>query len=328
MRSDRMPRLVAAAALWLAATTAATAMEVFTCEPEWAALLRVLAPDARVTSATHALQDPHHIEARPALIAALRRARLAVCTGASLEVGWLPMLQQRAGNPAIHDGRDGMFYAYRSVELIDAQVESTDTTDESTDAGVRPMRTLAQPDLRSGDVHAEGNPHFHLDPGRLRQVAQALAERLAAIDPAQADAYRARYRTWAADWDRRAEGWKARAAPLKGRAVVAQHAGFAYLWRWLGIEQVADLEPKPGLPPTISQLQRVLRQVGDQPPRAVVQALHHDPQAGRWLVDRIGVPLLVLPATVTPDGPAATLEGLYELLLDELLRAAGGEPRR
>lgn len=303
----RFEAWLAAALLWMAPLSAAHALEIFTCEPEWAALAKELAPDARITSATHARQDPHHIEARPALISALRRARLAVCTGASLEAGWLPMLQQRAGNPAVQNGRDGMFYAANAVHLIHAH--------EHVDRSM-------------GDVHAEGNPHFHLDPQRLKQVAAALTERLARIDPANASAYRSRHRAWETDWDRRVDAWVDKAGPLAGAAVVAQHTAFAYLWEWLGIEQVADLEPKPGLPLTPSHLRTVLQQVRGTPPAAVVQALYQDPQGGRWLVAQIDVPLLVLPATVTADGPAQTLAGLYDTLIDELLHAAAKRRER
>jgi zinc/manganese transport system substrate-binding protein len=118
----------------------ASAFTVFACEPEWAALTRVLMPGATIHTATHSRQDPHHIEARPALIAQLRSADLAVCTGASLEVGWLPALQQRAGNAKVQDGAQGMFYAASQVELIDAQ----------PGAAGNPF---------AGDIHAEGNPH-------------------------------------------------------------------------------------------------------------------------------------------------------------------------
>src|SRR5574343_213958 len=93
MRSDFLALLAAAAF-----AAPAGAQTVFACEPEWAALTRVLLPAAKIHTATHAAQDPHHIEARPALIAQLRGADAAVCTGAGLEAGWLPTLQQRAGN--------------------------------------------------------------------------------------------------------------------------------------------------------------------------------------------------------------------------------------
>lgn len=97
---------VAALMLIVASVPAQAQLRVFACEPEWAALVRALAPDAEITTATSHLQDPHYIEARPSLIAAVRRADIAVCTGASLEAGWLPMLLQRSSNADIQTGRD------------------------------------------------------------------------------------------------------------------------------------------------------------------------------------------------------------------------------
>jgi zinc/manganese transport system substrate-binding protein len=292
------------------AAPAAQALEVFACEPEWAALVKVLAPQARVTSATHALQDPHHIEARPALIGALRRADLAVCTGASLEAGWLPMLQQRAGNARVFNGRDGMFFAADHVTLMHDHAHT-------------------HLDRSLGDVHAEGNPHFHLDPHKLKQVAQALAERLARIDPAGAAGVRERHAAWVRRWDQRIAAWESQAEPLMGRTLVAQHTTFAYLWEWLGLTQVADLEPRPGLPPTLAHLQRVLKDVAGDPPRFIVQASYQDPQAGQWLAGRTGLPVKVLPATVTDQGRASTLEGLFDELIEQLLAALrASEPAR
>lgn len=298
--SERLTATLIATIPWISLPATAQALEVFACEPEWASLVRVVAPDARITVATHAHQDPHHIEARPALISALRRADIAVCTGASLEAGWLPVLQQRAANPVVQVGRPGMFFAAESVSLIDAR---------------------AKVDRSMGDVHAEGNPHLHLDPVRLKSVARQLAARLGQIDPSNAGAYRDRQQRWTQTWDEQIARWKAKAAPLAGKSVVAEHSGFAYLWHWLDLRQAGDLEPKPGIPPTLNHLQDVLDRVRADPPFAVVQSLYQDPQAGRWLVDRIQVPLLVLPSTVTPKGPAAELAGLFEVLVDELLQA-------
>lgn len=304
IRSERLLGALVAGLLWVMPAQAA-ALNIFACEAEWAALARVLAPDARIVSATHARQDPHHIEARPALISSLRRADLAICTGASLEAGWLPMLQQRSGNAAVQNGREGMFDASRSVQLIDVH--------EHVDRSM-------------GDVHAEGNPHFHLDPRRLAQVGAALAERLARIDPANAQAYRSRHAAWSAQWAQHITAWEQKAQPLAGRAVVAQHSTYAYLWEWLRLRQVADLEPKPGLPPTLAHLQRVLAQVRNEPPIAVVQTLYQDPQAGQWLVSRVPVPLLTLPSTVTPDGAAQELRGLFDTLIDSLIGALKETP--
>ncbi len=283
----------------------AAAFTVFACEPEWAALTRVLLPQARLHVATHARQDPHHIEARPALIAQLRSADLAVCTGAGLEEGWLPLLQQRAGNPQVQDGAPGLFLATEQVRLIDA----------------RPGR-LRQP--FAGDIHPEGNPHVHADPHRLLEVARALARRLAHLEPTEAAAIERRFNRFELDWRQRIGDWERRAAPLQGRAVVVQHGSFAYLWAWLGLRPLADLEPRPGLAPTPGHLQSLLQALRAQPPQAVVAvvvAQHQDARAGRWLVEQPGVALalLQLPATVPDEAAPDALGRWFDQLLQALL---------
>ncbi|MBU3652823.1 MAG: zinc ABC transporter substrate-binding protein [Limnohabitans sp.] len=272
------------------------AFTVFTCEPEWASLTRALLPSAQVFSATTHRQDPHHIEARPALIAQLRSADLAVCTGATLEAGWLPTLQQRASNPRIRDGQPGMFYAADQVELID------------------PYQGTITP--FSGDVHRAGNPHLHADPHRVLRVAQALHERLARLLPEEAAAIQTRWRQFDSDWRARLVTWEQHAAPLRGKPLAAQHTTFAYLWRWLDLKQVADLEPKPGIDPSPAHLNQLLGQLASTRPLAVVVAQHQDPRAGKWLSTQLKppVPLLVIPATVTDDQPDALARWFDQLV--------------
>jgi zinc/manganese transport system substrate-binding protein len=177
----------------------ALAFTVFACEPEWAALTRVLLPEARLHVATHVGQDPHHIEARPALIAQLRSADLAVCTGAPLEAGWLPVLQQRAGNLRVRD----VFYAADHVVLMDPQ------------PGV-----IGTP--WAGDVHAEGNPHLHTDPRNLLLVLDALAARLQRELPAQKPAIEQRRLAFEQRLKSQTTTWETRAAPLRGRPLAAR----------------------------------------------------------------------------------------------------------
>jgi len=289
--------------LWGGGSPAQAQLNIFTCEPEWAALARVLAPEAKIFSATHARQDPHEIEARPALISALRRADLAICTGAGLEAGWLPMLQSRAGNARVMPGARGLLLVTESLPLLE-------------DAHHHASRD-------KGHVHAEGNPHIQLDPRLLARVAERIADRLAALDPGLAPTYRSRLEGWLPEWNARIERWQQAAKPLFGEATIAEHSTFAYLFRWLELYQAADLEPVPGVPPTVSHLQTLLQRARDDPPMAVVQALYQDPQPGRWLADKLAVPLLTLPSTVTADGSTRSLEGLFDHLISALLAAHG-----
>lgn len=285
--------LLGAALLSLGA--AAQALTVFACEPEWAALTRTLLPAAKVHVATHAGQDPHHIEARPSLIAQLRSSELAVCTGASLESGWLPMLQQRAGRAV------PVFEASDHVALIDAQPGA-----------------IGSP--WAGDVHAEGNPHLHTDPRKLLEVAQALAEELQKLEPAQKAAIAQRLAGFEAAWRAGIARWQQQVAPLKGKAVAGQHSSFGYLWRWLSITQIADLEPKPGMAPTPGHLQRLLDGLKSKPPAGIVVSSYQDPRSGRWLSTQIGVPLIVLPSTVDEDAAQEGLLRWMDGVVDSLVK--------
>ena len=307
MRTEqRLRRWAAGLAGLVTATLAApaAAFTVFACEPEWAALTRVLLPAARLHVATHAAQDPHHIEARPALIAQLRSADLAVCTGASLEAGWLPALQERAGNARAR----AVFFAAAQVELLDPRPGAIGTP-------------------WAGDVHVQGNPHLHLDPRRLLEVARALAERLGNELPAERTPIEQRHAAFETRWRQHVAEWERRAAPLRGQPVAAQHTGFGYLWQWLRMKQVADLEPKPGMAPTPGHLQRLLEGLRAAPPLAVVIGSYQDPRPGRWLTAQLQgsgakVPLLVLPATVPAEAAEAELVQWTDGLVRELLQAA------
>lgn len=289
--------------LALAAPPALAVLNVLACEPEWAALAQELGGDrVRVASATTAAQDPHRVEARPSLLARARNADLLVCTGAGLEIGWLPVLLRESGNPRIQPGGPGWFEAARQVTLLE-----------------RP----ANLSRAEGDVHPDGNPHIHTDPRNIARVAEALARRLAELDPAGTVHYQQRHGDFAARWRAALARWEARGAALKGLPVVSQHKAFAYLYQWLGLREVAVLEPKPGLEPSAAHLARVLDGLAASPARAVLYAAYESPRASEWLAGRAGVPALRLPYTVGGSPRAADLFGLFDETLDLLL----GVPR-
>lgn len=297
-----MKRIVASLCL-LAAAFAAPAearLRVFACEPEWGALLGELAGDALdVTVATSALQDVHAIEARPSLIARVRRADLLVCTGADLEIGWLPALIKQAGNASLSGS--GVFMAAEQVSTLE-----------------RPT----QLDRAAGDVHPQGNPHVQMDPYRVLTIAQALAARLGELDPGNAATYAQRLGDFSARWQAAIKGWEAKAGSLRGRKVVVHHASWVYLLSWLGIEQVGALEPKPGVPPTSAHLAGLIDSARSEQAFAILVAAYQDPKAARWLSARTDIPVVVLPFTVGGDDRAKDLFGLFDSTLDKLLAAA------
>ena len=288
------------AVLLLATAMPATAaLNIFACEPEWGALAKELGGDkASIYTATTALQDPHRIEARPSLIARARTADLVVCTGAELEIGWMPLVQRQSGNARIQAGQPGYFEAASQLVLIEI-----------------PQRV----DRSMGDVHAAGNPHVHLDPSNIARVAAALAERMAQLDPGDAAQYRARARAFLERWQQASARWEKEGAPLKGMPIVVYHKDMTYLIRWLGLREVGALEPKPGVPPTASHLSELLTRLGRDPAQAVVRAAYADPRAAQWLSERAKIPALMLPFTVGGSERAKDLYGLFDDTLSRLL---------
>lgn len=294
-------------ALLAAALPARAELRVFACEPEWAALAKELGGDKVSTySATHAMQDPHHIEARPSLIAKARSAQLLVCTGAELEAGWLPQVLRESGNAAIQPGRPGHFAAAQFVVRLEVPL------------------TL---DRAGGDVHASGNPHIQLDPRNLLAVAAPLAKRLGELDAPNAGLFAARHRAFAERMGAAIARWEAEAAPLRGTRVVAQHKSFSYLFNWLGLVEAGTLEPRPGIEPGSAHLAQLLAQIGarpkpaagaGQPPRLIVRTPFDSPRPGEWLAERSGLPLATLPFTVGGSARAADLFGLFEDTLARL----------
>jgi len=298
----RYLRLLLLAFALPAAAPALAALNIFACTPEWGALSKELAGDkANIYVATNALQDPHHVEARPSLIARARSADLVVCTGAQLEIGWLPLVLTQAGNPKIRVGQPGYFEAARQVAMLEVP---------------------AQLDRSQGDVHPGGNPHIHLDPRNIARIAAALSERMAQLDPPEADHYRARTKAFLERWQQATLRWEQAALPLKGLVVVGYHKNMSYLNQWLGIREIGSLEPKPGLPPTTAHMSELLARLRNDPAKAVVRSVYNDPRAAEWLSENAKIPVVTLPFTVGGTDQAKDLFGLYDDTLSRLLAVA------
>lgn len=297
----RLARHVAAMVLAAMTLPAAAALNVFACEPEWSALAQELGGDkVNAYAATTALQDPHRVEAKPSLLARARSAHLAVCTGAELEIGWMPIVLRESNNGKIQPGTPGYFEAAQFVRLLE-----------------KPVRL----DRSEGDVHPFGNPHVQTDPRNIALVANALAKRLAQLDPANAAHYESRHKAFSERWAAAMKRWEARAAPLRDVPIVVQHKAFVYLEDWLGLRQVAALEPKPGIEPSVAYLAEVLARLQQQPARMVVRAAYQTDRPSQWIASRAKIPAIALPFTVGGTAKAKDLFGLFDDTIDRLTSA-------
>lgn len=288
--------------LVMATQAANAAINVFACEPEWGALAKQLGGDkVNVFNATNALQDVHHIEAKPSLVSQLRKADLLVCTGSELEIGWLPVLLRQANNAALQAGKPGNFEATYYVKMLEI-----------------PTRL----DRADGDMHPGGNPHIQTDPRNIAKVGDALAQRLAEVDAPNAAFYQTRHQDFAQHWQEAIKRWEAQAAPLKGVSIVVQHKAFPYLEDWLGMREVATLEPKPGVEPTSSHLAEVLAQLKNQPAKMVIRAAYNSDRPSIWLSEKAKIPAVALPFTVGGNERAKDLFSLFDDTVQRLLDAA------
>jgi zinc/manganese transport system substrate-binding protein len=295
-------KLLTTTLLAVLAAPALAALNILATVPEWGALAEELGGDkVKTYTATNALQDPHHVEAKPSLIARARSADLVVATGAELEIGWLPLVTQQAGNPKIQPGKPGYFEATAFVTLLE-----------------KPARL----DRAEGDVHPGGNPHIQTDPRNIGRVAGPLAARLAELDPENTAYYQARYKAFTDRWNAAVAKWEKQAEPLRGTPILVQHKAFTYLEIWLGLNEVAALEPKPGVEPTTAHLTEVLATLQRQPVKMVIRAAYQSDRASQWIAERAKINAVMLPFTVGGDDAAKDLYGLYDDTIARLLKGA------
>jgi len=279
-------------------SAAYAALNVLACEPEWAALAKQLGGKlVKVNSATTAFQDPHHIQARPGLIAKARKADLLICSGAELEIGWLPILLQKSGNPNIQSGAKGHIMAADTVDLL-GKIEKVTKN--------------------MGHVHAAGNPHIHLEPQRMLKVASTVFKRLIKLDRENGPEYVRNYEQFKTELTATIEGLQPQIAKLKGKNWIVHHNNWVYLNEWLGLNQVATLEPKPGVPPTVKHLSSLISTVSEQSVSGIAYGSYQPKKAAKWLSKKTGVTVIAMPYSIVDWQEDGSINRFYENLVNTL----------
>ncbi len=277
-------------------------VNVFSCHPEWTSLvLEIGQSNVNIKTATNAFSDPHFIRAKPSLLAAIRNADLVICTGNQLEIGWLPILLERAKS-SVQPGQIGNIMASDYVSSLE-------------------VPTIL--DRSQGDVHPGGNPHVHLNPHNLLKVAEILAIRLGRIDDKNASFYTQSLISFKIKWLNAISRWESQSTPLKNMPIVVYHKNWAYFSNWLGLSRVVSLEPKPGIPPSPSHLKNILNQLKENPARVIIRTPFENAKPSTWLSQQTGIPDLVLPYTVGGNKQSTNLYGLFDSMIGKLLEING-----
>ncbi len=290
----------------LAAASPAAAKPVVVCtlaDLGWLAQ-QVAGDDAEVESLCPGDQDPHFLPAKPSLARKVGRADLLVYNGLELEVGWLPVLVDKARNPRLKPGSPG--------DLDCSQVLA------------RVLEVPIGPVSRAeGDVHALGNPHYTLDPRNGARVARLLGERLAALDPPAAPRYHERAEALAASIEARLAAWEAAAAPARAHPVVVYHKQWEYLADWLGLTILGAVEHRSGISPSPKHVDALVAQAQAAGVRELISAPWNHRDVARKAAEKMGATPLELPPAVGAQ-PAATG---YLALFDEITRKLGEAAR-
>jgi zinc/manganese transport system substrate-binding protein len=255
-----------------------------------------------VTPLSHGYQDPHFIEAKPSLVLTLNRADVLVSVGLDLEAGWLPPLLQQARNGRIQRGQPGNIDASTAIKVEDIPNVPADQ-----------LRAL-------GDVHPLGNPHYWLPPGNARAIARLVAQRLTAIDAGGAATYQAQLAGFERQLDAKQKAWEQAAAPLRGLHVVTFHKSWSYVARWLGLQEVGYVEPKPGIPPTTSHTAQLIDLMKKSSVKLVIVESFYPNSLAKFVAGNGGARLVSAPSDV---GATPAIKSYFDLV-DALLAALNG----
>ena len=290
-----MRKVLIALSLVIISNSALAKIKVFTCEPEWTSLVKEITKNkAVVYQAISGKQDPHKIQARPSLIAKVRNSDLLVCSGADLEIGWLPVLIEKAANNKIKVGTLGYFEAASVIDVIDKK---------------------SNVDRSMGDQHPYGNPHIHLNPHNILIVGQEIVERLSKIDPNNSKIYQENFASFQSKFSNKIVEWESKAKVLVNKNIISHHADINYLVQWLKLNLLSTIENKPGIPPSASQMKKLVYDFKDSNILAINSFIINPAKPSNWLSNKLQAPKVSLHYTV---GSQNNIKNLFDLFEENL----------
>ena len=277
-------------------------LNVVTTTEDLGSLAREIGGDkVSVTALAKGYQDPHFVDPKPSFILAVSRADMLIVVGRELEIGWLPPLITSSRNGRIQLGGKGYLDASLNVRILEIP------TGQITRA--------------MGDVHPLGNPHYWLEPGNGRRIAQAIKDKLTEVSPANAASFAQRY----ADFDGRLAAaekrWDATMAPYKGTKLVTFHRSWPnFMERW-GLEVIGYVEPKPGIPPSPQHTIEVIDEMKRQGAKLIVVEPYFDLKTPQSIATQVGGKVLVLAPSVGGTKEATDYIQLFEYDVNQLAAA-------
>src|SRR5450432_2413704 len=251
-----------------------------------------------VQSIATGYQNPHFVDPKPSYIISLSNADLFVTVGLDLETGWSPQLLSSSRNAKIQKGSPGYVDASEGIGLL--QVPSSLNRGE-------------------GDIHIYGNPHYWLDPMNGKVIARNITSGLERIDPANKAFYEANLGAFLTKIDIKLKEWEAKLAPFKGTKIIAYHNEWVYFERRFALEIVDFMEPKPGIPPSPSQLVKVIKEVMADKIKVIISSPYFTTSSSDVVSKQTGAKELTL---ATSTGAFPNIKNYFDLFdydIDQLV---------
>lgn len=251
-----------------------------------------------VTSIATGYQNPHFVDPKPSYIISLTKADLFVTVGLDLETGWSPQLLSSSRNTKIQKGSAGYVDASEGVGLL--QVPNAANRAE-------------------GDIHIFGNPHYWLDPLNGKVIARNIANGLERVDPSNKSFYEANLQAFFGKIDSKMKEWQAKTAPLKGTKIIAYHNEWVYFETRFGFKIVDFMEPKPGIPPTPSQLVKVINEVKANNIKVIISSPYFTTNSSDVVAKQTGVKELTMATSVGAFDAVKNYFDLFDYNINQLI---------
>lgn len=285
--------------------SASAQVNIVTTLPDLASIAKQVGGDeVEVFAIAKGYQNPHFVDPKPSFIVKLSRADMFITVGLDLEIGWAPSLLQSSRNSKIQKGNPGYVDASDGISLL--QVPNNVSPEE-------------------GDIHVYGNPHYWLDPLRGKQIARNIHDHLVAISPENEALYTKNLEAFNNRIDQKMKEWTEKMAPYQGTDIIAYHNEWVYFEERFGLNIVAFLEPKPGIPPTPSQLAKVIQTIEAEDIGVLINSPYFSSKSPEVVARNTGVEIVKL-STMT--GGYEEIENYFDLFdynINQLVEAFENE---
>jgi len=263
--------------------------------PFIAALTKTVGGDnVEITTLAKGNWDPHFVVARPSLIRQVSRADLLIINGAGLEIGWMPPLIRQSHNRHIQPGTKGFLDLSQFVNLMNKPVAVS---------------------RANGDIHPDGNPHYSTDPYIMPTLADAIASRLALLDPDNATNYRSNANTFKEGWEKNLIRWEKAMAEVKGKKLIQYHELFNYFLKRYSLVSIGNIEPLPGINPSSRHTLELIKLMKAEKVTLILQDVYHSPKTAKYIAEKSGAKEVLMPHDVDAVHEADTLAHLYDTMV-------------